>query len=268
MMLALSFGLLIGIVLGLTGAGGGILAVPALVLGLGWPMTQAAPVALFAVGAAAAVGAVDGLRKGLVRWRAALLMASLGALFTPLGLFIAHRLPETLLMALFCVVLVIVAWRMFNQVRGDQHVGTGIDHGWQQKNCMLDPQTGRLKWTLRCSATLGVVGACCGFLTGLLGVGGGFLLVPAFRQLTDIRLHGIIATSLMVIALVSAMAIFGALQAGVRIPLEGYLFIVASIGGMVLGRLLSPKVPAKALQSAFAGLCVVVAGYLLVHTWL
>src|SRR5437868_3455582 len=134
MMLALSFGLLIGIVLGLTGAGGGILAVPALVLGLGWPMTQAAPVALFAVGAAAAVGAVDGLRKGMVRWRAALLMALLGAVFTPLGLFFAHRLPESLLMALFCVVLLIVAWRMFSQVRGDRHVGTGIDHGWQQKN--------------------------------------------------------------------------------------------------------------------------------------
>ncbi|MDE1167938.1 MAG: sulfite exporter TauE/SafE family protein [Pseudomonas sp.] len=263
MTLALTFGLLIGVVLGLTGAGGGILAVPALVLGLGWSMTQAAPVALFAVGAAAAVGAIDGLRKGLVRWRAALLMALLGSLFTPLGLYFAHRLPEALLMVLFCAVLVIVAWRMLSQVRGDH--GTGIDHGWQQKNCMLDPSTGRLKWTVRCSATLAVVGACCGFLTGLLGVGGGFLLVPAFRQLSDIRLHGIIATSLMVIALVSGMAILGALHAGVRIPAEGFVFIGASIAGMVAGRAVSAKVPAKGLQCGFAGLCVAVAVYLLVH---
>ena len=261
-MLALVFGGLIGIVLGLTGAGGGILAVPALVLGLGWPMTQAAPVALLAVGASAAVGALDGLRKGIVRWRAALLMALLGALFTPLGLLVAHRLPERLLMGLFCMVLLVVAWRMFSQSREHACVGSGVDHSWQHKNCMLNDQTGRLNWTLQCSLTLAAVGACCGFLTGLLGVGGGFLLVPAFRQLTDIRVHGIVATSLMVIALVSAMAIVGALHAGVRIPLEGGYFIAASVVGMVVGRALSAKVPAQVLQVGFAGLCVGVAVYL------
>ncbi|EIK96619.1 hypothetical protein PMM47T1_10110 [Pseudomonas sp. M47T1] len=261
-MLALILGGVIGVVLGLTGAGGGILAVPALVIGLGWPMTQAAPVALLAVGAAAAVGAIDGLRKGIVRWRAALLMAGLGTLFTPLGLLMAHRLPEHLLVALFCGVLLIVAWRMFSQSREATCAGSGIDHGWEQKNCMLNDRTGRLNWTLRCSITLSVVGSCCGFLTGLLGVGGGFLLVPAFRQLTDIRVHGIIATSLMVIALVSGMAVVGALHAGVRIPLDGAMFIAASVAGMVAGRALSPKVPARVLQVGFAGLCVVVAAYL------
>ncbi len=263
-MLALLLGGLIGVVLGLTGAGGGILAVPALVLGLGWPMTQAAPVALLAVGAAAAVGAIDGLRKRIVRWRAALLMAALGTLFTPLGLLVAHRLPDNLLVGLFCGVLLIVAWRMFSQARGEKCAGSGIDHSWEQKNCMLNQQTGRLNWTLRCSLTLSLVGSCCGFLTGLLGVGGGFLLVPAFRQLTDIRVHGIIATSLMVIALVSGMAVLGAMHAGVRIPLEGGVFIAASVGGMVLGRLLSPKIPARLLQVGFAALCVAVAAYLAV----
>ncbi|MGY4493659.1 sulfite exporter TauE/SafE family protein [Pseudomonas sp. TE3610] len=261
-MLAMLLGMVIGVVLGLTGAGGGILAVPALVLGLGWPMTQAAPVALLAVGAAAAVGAIDGLRKGIVRWRAALLMAGLGTLFTPLGLLVAHRLPDHLLVGLFCGVLLIVAWRMFSQSREAKCAGSGIDHSWEQKNCMLNHQTGRLNWTLRCSVTLSVVGSCCGFLTGLLGVGGGFLLVPAFRQLTDIRVHGIIATSLMVIALVSGMAVVGALHAGVRIPLEGGAFIAASVVGMVVGRVLSPRIPARVLQVGFAGLCVAVAVYL------
>src|SRR5207253_6030479 len=108
MLLATFFGVVMGLVLGLTGAGGGILAVPALVLGLGWSMTQAAPVALFAVGSAAAVGAIDGLRHGLVRYRAALLIALLGALFSPLGIYFAHRLPEKVLMILFSLLMVIV----------------------------------------------------------------------------------------------------------------------------------------------------------------
>lgn len=265
MVLATFFGLAIGLILGLTGAGGGILAVPALVLGLGWPMTQAAPVALMAVGAAATVGAVHGLRKGLVRYRAALLMAALGGAFTPLGLYFAHRLPQPLLMSLFSLILVLVALRMHLQARGATEVKA--EHGWEQKNCMLDEQTGRLRWTLRCSLTLAAVGSCCGLLTGLLGVGGGFLLVPAFRQLTDIRVHGIVATSLMVIALISATAIVGAVHAGVVIPPTGGAFITASIVGMVVGRLAAPHVPARGLQEGFAALCIAVAGFLLFKTW-
>jgi uncharacterized membrane protein YfcA len=259
---ALLFGVLIGMLLGLTGAGGGVLAVPALVLGLGWPITQAAPVALMAVGGAAALGAIDGLRKGLVRYRAAMLMALLGALMAPWGLYVAHRLASSTLATLFSVVLVVVAIRMLRA-----HGGAAQTGGWQQKNCMLDPDTGRLHWTRKCATTLGLLGACCGFLSGLLGVGGGFLLVPAFRQLTDIRVHGIVATSLMVVALVSAVAIVSALRTGVSIPAAGGGFIAACLVGMVCGRLLAPRVPAQAMQRLFAGVCLVVAVYLLVHTW-
>lgn len=259
---ALVFGVLIGMLLGLTGAGGGVLAVPALVLGLGWPITQAAPVALMAVGGAAALGAIDGLRKGLVRYRAALLMAVLGALMAPWGLYVAHRLTSSTLATLFSGVLVVVAVRMIRS-----HRSANEDAGWQQKNCMLDPDTGRLHWTRTCAATLAILGACCGFLSGLLGVGGGFLLVPAFRQLTDIRVHGIVATSLMVVALVSTVAIVGALRTGVSIPAAGGGFIAACLLGMLIGRRLAPRVPAQALQRLFAGVCLVVAFYLLIHTW-
>lgn len=115
MLLASLLGVLMGLVMGLTGAGGGILGVPALVLGLGLTMTQAAPVSLLAVGAAAAVGAIDGLRHGLVRYRAALLIALLGALFSPLGVFVAHQLSEPVLMGLFSALMVLVAWRMLQR---------------------------------------------------------------------------------------------------------------------------------------------------------
>ena len=67
-MLIMILGALVGLLLGLTGAGGGILAIPALTLGVGWTLVEATPVALLAVGVAASVGAIDGLRKGLVRY--------------------------------------------------------------------------------------------------------------------------------------------------------------------------------------------------------
>ncbi|MBT2342307.1 MULTISPECIES: sulfite exporter TauE/SafE family protein [Pseudomonas] len=265
MLLAGFFGVVMGLVLGLTGAGGGILAVPALVLGLGLTMTQAAPVALFAVGSAAAVGAIDGLRHGLVRYRAALLIALLGAVFSPLGVYFAHQLSERILMILFSLLMVLVAVRM---LRRETAQPGPSDHGaasWGQKNCLLDRQTGRLAWTARCSATLAALGAVTGVVSGLLGVGGGFLIVPAFKQLTDVQMRGIVATSLMVISLISLIGVVGALHAGVSIDRVGGAFILASIIGMLLGRRLAARVPARVLQVGFAGVCLVVAVYMVVR---
>ena len=254
-----------GLVMGLTGAGGGILGVPALVLGLGLTMTQAAPVSLLAVGAAAAVGAVDGLRHGLVRYRAALLIALLGALFSPLGVFVAHQLSESLLMGLFSALMVLVAWRMLRREKGEAGPS---DHGtasWGQKNCMLDQHTGRFAWTAKCSATLAALGAVTGAVSGLLGVGGGFLIVPAFKQLTDVQMRGIVATSLMVVSLLSLVGVVGALHAGVSIEPTGWVFIGAGIVGMLAGRRLCSVIPARSLQVGFAGLCVLVAAGMLVN---
>src|SRR5690606_5295593 len=83
-----------GLILRLTGAGGGILAVPLLVFGLGLSVGAAAPVGLVAIAIAAGLGALLGLREGIVRYRAAMLVAAIGIAFAPLGLGLAHRLPE------------------------------------------------------------------------------------------------------------------------------------------------------------------------------
>src|SRR3546814_945555 len=91
-MLLISFlGALIGLVMGMTGAGGGILAVPALVVGLGFSMTAATPVALMAVGISAMVGALDGLSKKIVRYKAAAQLAVLGSMLSHAG---NHRSEE------------------------------------------------------------------------------------------------------------------------------------------------------------------------------
>jgi uncharacterized membrane protein YfcA len=259
-------GSIIGITLGLTGAGGGILAVPALVLGIGLSMTQATPIALMAVGTAALLGAVDGLRKGLVRYKAAFLMAALGSLVSPLGMWIAHRVSTTWLMTLFSLVMMFVAARMLQQARKGsslQAPGAG-----QHKPCTINPATRKLYWTWKSSSVLAAIGSVSGLFTGMLGVGGGFLIVPAFKHFSNISMHGIVATSLMVIALISASSVAGALLLGVQVPAEGWYFIAAAAGGMLVGRRIAPALPEKWLQIGFASITLAVSLLLISRTYL
>ena len=120
MWVPLGLGAFVGAVLGLTGAGGGVLAVPALVVGFGWSMQQAVPVALVAVAGSAAIGAVEGLRRRLVRYKAAALIAASGVPASSFGLRVAHALPQRVLLAAFASVMLLVALRMFLQERGAQ----------------------------------------------------------------------------------------------------------------------------------------------------
>jgi len=248
-------GIAVGLVLGLTGAGGGILAVPALVLGLQWSMTQAAPIALIAVGLAALTGALDGLKKGLVRYKAAFLMAIAGAIIAPLGIQLAHRLPEMLLMLLFSLIMLFIAGRMllplFRPARSPERP--------QSKPCQIHHQTGKFIWNKSCLLTIACIGACSGFLTGLLGVGGGFIIVPALQRFTQLQLHSIVATSLMVIALISASTVGVALWRTPHFPAGTWFFVGSVIFGMLLGRALSSHIPARILQASFASLCLVAA---------
>src|SRR5476651_1758496 len=116
-LLGSGMGMIIGAILALTGAGGGILAVPLLVFGLGLSIAQAAPVGLLAVGLAAGVGALLGLRQGIVRYRAAAYIAGVGVLLTPLGLWLAHHLPNEPLALGFAVVMVYACGRIFLKAR-------------------------------------------------------------------------------------------------------------------------------------------------------
>jgi len=258
-------GLAIGALLGLTGAGGGILAVPALMFGLHLGLAEAAPVALIAVGSAAALGAAQGLRRGLVRYKAATLMAIAGGLTAPIGLLLARQLPATLLSLGFAAVMLLVAARMARQTIkrptptpqfNDAHAET------PDKPCRLSPTTGRFIWTRRSAVTLGSIGAVSGVCTGLLGVGGGFIIVPALTYFSDARMHSIVSTSLMVIALVSAVTVASATAHGLALTTPEWAFIGAAIAGMAAGRTFASRVPQAALQRVFATVCVVVAGVL------
>jgi uncharacterized membrane protein YfcA len=252
-MVLLMLGLLVGTVLGLTGAGGGILAVPALVFGLGWNMQQAAPVALIAVAAGAWIGAIEGLRKRLVRYRGALLMATTGTLLTPVGLRLAKVLPHAWLVALFAMVMLLAALRMLRFERESMELHP-------QFSAVINPVTGRFRWTWRTSALLGLIGATTGFAAGLLGVGGGVVMVPLLRRYSDVSMRGIVATSLLVTAIVSTGGVLMALAQGAALPPhETSLFAAAVIAGMLLGRRLSGRMAARHVQTGFAALLVTVA---------
>jgi uncharacterized protein len=262
LILALTLGAFIGIVLGLTGAGGGILAVPALTLVLGWSMTQAAPIALLAVAGAAAIGALHGFKKGLLRFRAAALIAVSGMLAAPLGQYAAQRLLERYLIMLFALVMLLVAVRLWRsnsaQTLGDDEV---LDSARPRK---INLKTGRIDWNMSSVITLILIGLLTGFTTGLLGVGGGFIIVPALLRCSNITLDGIVATSLMVIALVSGGAFLSAWTTGqVVFSSSAALFVAGASIGMLLARHYATHLPKHYVLRAFAGLIVLVSLLLL-----
>lgn len=259
LLIAVSLGISIGLALALTGAGGGILAVPALTLGLGLSITQAAPIALLTVAVAAAVGMIGGMIKGHVRLRAALLISLTGIAAAPFGQRLAHILPERGLIVLFACVMLIVSVRVYRLA--NQSSTTTLRRA---KSCTIDTRTGRIHWNWLSFIKLSLIGLISGLTTGLLGVGGGFIVVPALIRCSDIAMNGIIATSLTVITLISAGAVISAYATG-NIALSGPAlpFIAAAAAGMLTGRRFAATIPAAQMQRAFSLLLSGVASLLL-----
>ena len=189
-----TLGLIVGLLMGLTGAGGGILSVPFLVIGLGLTIVEASPIAMVTIAISASLGAIIGLRKKILRYKAALLMASFGLILSPFGIWLAHQLPNQPLSLLFSLV----------------------------------------------------------FLSGLLGVGGGFILVPALRKFTDLPVQSIVATSLGVLAIISTgnavlATAYGTMSWGLAMP-----FIGGSVVGLIGGKLLETKISGPRILQIFA----------------
>lgn len=267
-MLAALLGIITGLVLGLTGAGGAVVALPLLIYGLGWTLPEAAPVALLAVCASATMGTFAAWKQKIVRWRAALLMA-VSSLFTaPVGLYFAGHLSLRAMSLSFALVLLVVAarlWRHAIQSPDEARVVWANVEGeavtQRDVPCQVNTE-GRLLWSPPCMRAIIASGAGGGFLAGLLGVGGGFVIVPALRAVTALPMHGAVATSLMTIALTSASTVAMTLASGRDMPwLIALPFAAGSITGMFLGRLLAPKMAGANLQRLFAlVMCLVAIG--------
>jgi hypothetical protein len=241
-------GLVTGGVLGLTGAGGSILTLPALVGVAGLAPHQAVAASLLSVGGSAAAGAATHARDGRLRWRAALPFAMVAGAAALGGGRLGRMLPARALMIAFGALALLVGWRMLR--------GAGAAPP-EPEAAPPHPARARLL-----ASALAV-----GLLSGVLGVGGGFLIVPALVAAVGLGLPEAIATSLGVIALNCAGALAGALSALDALPWGRVLpFVAASIAGSRAGALLAARWPAERLRTAFAVVALAVgAGTLAVY---
>jgi uncharacterized membrane protein YfcA len=248
---------LIGVALGLIGGGGSILTVPVLVYLFGLEAVTATAYSLFIVGLTSVAGSVSYFRKGLVNVRTAvifgipsivtvfltrayLLPAIPPELFTIGGLLMTRHV---FLMLLFALLMIVASYSM---IRKDP------------PPVAVDPSPQRFNYPL-----ILLEGAVVGLLTGLVGAGGGFLIIPALVGLSKLPMKEAVGTSLLIIAAKSLIGFFG--ESPDTAIDWGFLWkIVAfAMAGIFLGTFLSGKVRAERLKPAFGWLVLLMGIYIL-----
>ena len=271
MMLSLLFGLMVGFALGLTGGGGSIFAVPLLVYGLGTPVHEAVVTSLAVVGITALGGGLARLRGGAAELRTAVIFGLSGIVGAPLGAWLHPQFPETVLLAGFALLMLAVAVRMGWQASRRPDEARMICAGGDGEAdatgpaCRYDPG-GQLRFTSRCAARLALTGSATGLLSGLFGVGGGFLIVPALVLIASLPMRRAVATSLWVITIISALGFASHLLAGARLNPELMVgFVGGGLAGMALGIIVGRRIAGPTLQKLFAGMIAAVATFMLVR---
>ncbi|MGI9429981.1 MAG: sulfite exporter TauE/SafE family protein [Bythopirellula sp.] len=255
--LSIAFGGIVGFALGLTGGGGSLLAVPLLVYGLSIAPREAIGISLAAVGVTALLGVVPRWRSGQVEAGTGLLFALAGMVGAPLGTWVAALIPEAFLLTLFALLMLSIATRMWINEPGTQPtsaIATICERS----------ESGQLQLTTPCAIILLSVGVLTGFLSGMFGVGGGFVIVPALVLFSQMPIHRAVATSLLVIVLVSLSGVTSHVVAGRGIAWDVTgLFVAGGFLGMLLGGRFSEKISGPRLQKVFAAGIVIVASWIL-----
>ncbi len=243
-LLALPFGLAIGLSLGLVGGGGSILAVPVLVYVLGEPVKAATTESLLIVGATALLGSLDHARAGRVRWRIALAFGGAGAFGSLAGTALNRLVGSRALLLAFALLLLVAAAAM---VRGRG----------EPLRPEVEPR-GRHLWLRIVPA-----GLATGVLTGFFGVGGGFVVVPALTLLLAVPLRAAVGTSLAVISITSAAALAAHLSSGRIDWAVASAFTAAAVVGAVAGSRAGSRIRVHRLAGGFAALVVALAVFLI-----
>ena len=226
------FGAAIGLALGMLGGGGSILTVPVLVYVLRMDPHAAVTASLIIVGLNALMGSVMHWRARTVKLKEAFLFGMYGILSSYAGAHVSTLLNSTLLLVLFALLMLAIAFLMLRPKGGMATSATKV----------------RRPWWLVLLGGLGV-----GLLTGFLGVGGGFLIVPALVLLLGMDMTTAVGSSLVVIALNSAAGIVGHLNGHVVLPWGEILaFTAMGFVGLLAGSKLAQRLPVARLQQSFS----------------
>ena len=234
-------GITIGLALGFLGGGGSILTVPALVYVVGLSPQVAVTASLIIVGANAALGAFFHRGQGELNWRVALLFGGVGMVTAFLSAGLSPRVSPTLLLILFALLMMAVGvFVIFSRAPQSQDA---VPRGW---------------------AVIVASGAGVGVLTGFLGVGGGFLIVPALVMLVGLPIRQAVGGSLIIIAMNSLAGLLGhlsmvALDYGVIA-----VFVASGFAGAFAGARLTRIIRPAQLRTSFAVFVVVLGVFLLI----
>lgn len=248
--------LLIGLVLGLIGGGGSILTVPVLVYLLALDPVIATAYSLFVVGVSALVGAIRNMQKGLVDFKTAIVFAipAFIAVYSTRK-FIVPAIPDELfhvgdflvtksiaIMVFFAIIMVVAAISMMKSKRGD-----GDEEGEVQYNYPM----------------IVLEGIVVGLLTGIVGAGGGFLIIPALVLLAKLPMKKAVATSLLIIAIKSLIGFIGDVE-NLEIDWTFLLsFTSLSVVGIFVGIFLNKYIDGKKLKKGFGWFVLLMGIYII-----
>ena len=253
----------IGLSLGIMGGGGSILTVPVLVYLMGVSPVLSTAYSLFVVGSTSVVGALGYFRKGLVSLKTAVvfLIPSLLAVFAVRKLLmpaIPHELftlgsivftKDLLVLVAFAVLMVVAATSMIRSKQAEEVLEHELGH----------------RAPLNYPLILGI-GLVVGVLTGFVGAGGGFLIIPALVLGARLPMKLAVGTSLAIIALNSLIGFTGDLSAGTPIAWTFLLgFLAFALGGIVLGTYLARFIPGAKLKPAFGWFTLAMGTFILVR---
>ncbi|MHA6779688.1 sulfite exporter TauE/SafE family protein [Pseudonocardia saturnea] len=266
-LLSAALGLVVGVVIGGLGGGGGVLTVPALVYVLGQTAQDATAGSVVIVGITAVVGVLARARGGLVRWRTGMAFGAVGIPAAALGTLVNQRAAEPVLLLSFAALTVLAAVAL---VLDSHRTPVAPESAGMPRGGVAAAAPPAVVAPVGLAVRIGVCGVAIGFLTGFLGVGGGFLMVPVLVIVLRMPMTYAVGTSLLIIAINSVAAF--ATRAGVTGFDWAVLapFTVAAIAGSFLGKLVCERLSGATLQRAFALLLLLVGTFVAVEsvlTW-
>ena len=252
LLLAIPFGLAIGLAVGTLGAGGSVLAVPVLVYVLDQTVPEATTASLVVVAAGAVAGGLSHARARRVCWRHAGSFTAAALPGIALGTLAAEAVSGELLLAGFAPVMLAAAHATWRKTNDHEPKPDGIREG------------GGACPPLRLPRDL-IAGAAVGLVAGFFGVGGGFLIVPTLAIALAFTMRTAIGTSLVIITATSLLGLAAHLVAGRSLDAGVTATMTAAcVAGAVAGAALASRIPQRQLGRGFALLVVAVAAYLLV----